>query len=61
MGGLVIPGTHIDLIIKTANKLLESVRMEKNIFVEKDIMDKIYVNVIRILDIKTTKFPFISR
>ena len=56
MGGLVIPGTHIDLIIKTANKLLESVRMEKNIFVEKDIMDKIYVNVIRILDVKQQNF-----
>ena len=30
--------------------------MEKNIFVEKDIMDKIYVNVVRILDIKQQNF-----
>ena len=47
MRGLVIPGTHIDL---------ESVRMEKNIFVETDIMDKIYVNVIRIFDVKQQNF-----
>ena len=55
-GGLVTPGVHIDLIIKTANQLLETVKSEKNIYSEKNIIEKMYVNVKRILDVKQHNF-----
>lgn len=55
-GGLILPNVHVDKVVKMTDRLLDSVKRTKNVFTEKNLIEKMYLNVQKLLDIENVNF-----
>lgn len=55
-GKLTQPDHRINIIIKVTDKIFHQFQLSNNIFVERHLIDKVFLRVLKVLDMKFSKF-----